>query len=119
MPYGPDDGTIAPSATLASIVFAPEMALAAMRHFREHYPETVKEFRLPSGINPTLAGDGSRCWITEGYFGLDQGIIVLMIENYRSELIWKLMRQCPYIRTGLRSAEVQRRLVVMTNRIVG
>jgi hypothetical protein len=30
---------------------------------------------------------------------------VLMIENYRSELIWKLMRQCPYIRVGLRSAE--------------
>ena len=36
--------------------FAPEMALAAMRHFREQYPEAVKEFRLPSGINPTLAG---------------------------------------------------------------
>ena len=105
VPYGPDDGTIVPAATLASIVFAPEMALAAMRHFREQYPEAVKEFRLPSGINPTLAGDGSRCWTTEAYVGLDQGAIVLMIENYRSELIWKLMRQCPYIRAGLRSAE--------------
>ncbi len=36
VPYGPDDGTIAPAATLASIVFAPEMALAAIRHFRAH-----------------------------------------------------------------------------------
>jgi hypothetical protein len=105
VPYGPDDGTIAPAATLASIVFAPEMTLAAMRYFRENYPEAVKEFRLPGGINPTLAGEGSRCWTTEGYVGLDQGTIVLMIENYRSELIWKLMRQCPYIKAGLRSAE--------------
>ena len=97
VPYGPDDGTIAPAATLASIVFAPEMTLAAMRHFREQYPEAVKDFRLPSGINPTLAGDGSRCWTTEGLCRSRPGRIVLMIENYRSELIWKLMRQCPYI----------------------
>ena len=37
-------------------------------------------------------------------FGLDQGIVVLMIENYRSQLIWKLMRRCPYIKAGLSNA---------------
>ncbi len=105
VPYGADDGTIAPSATLASIVFEPAMALAAIRHFCEHYPEIVSEYRLPSGFNPTLARNGSRCWVSEGYFGLDQGIVVLMIENYRSQLIWKLMRQCPYIGAGLRNAD--------------
>ena len=104
-PYGPDDGTIAPSATVASIVFAPEMVLAAMRHFCEHYPEIFSEHRLPSGFNPTFTRDGSRCWVSEGCFGLDQGIVVLMIENYRSQLIWKLMRQCPYIEAGLRNAD--------------
>jgi hypothetical protein len=105
VPYGADDGTIAPSATLASIVFAPEMALAAVRHFHKYYPEIVNEFRLPSGFNPTLARDGSRGWLSEGYFGLDQGIVVLMIENYRSQLTWKLMRQCPYIKAGLSNAD--------------
>ena len=105
VPYGPDDGTIAPSATLASIAFAPEMALAAIRHFCEHYPEVINEYRLPSGFNPTLVRNGSKCWISEGYFGLDQGIVVLMIENYRSQLIWKLMRQCPFIGNGLRNAD--------------
>jgi hypothetical protein len=105
VPYGPDDGTVAPPATLASVVFAPEMALAAIRHFCEHYPEIVNENRLPSGFNPTLAGNGSQGWISDGYFGLDQGIVVLMIENYRSQLIWKLMRQCPYIGNGLRNAD--------------
>ena len=105
VPYGPDDGTIAPPAALASIVFAPEMALAAIRHFCNHYPEMVSEYRLPSGFNPTLVSNGSQGWISEGYFGLDQGIVVLMIENYRSQLIWKLMRQCPYIGNGLRKAD--------------
>src|ERR1700691_5812398 len=54
VPYGADDGTIAPPAALASIVFAPEMALAAIRHFWDRYPEIVNEYRLPSAINPTL-----------------------------------------------------------------
>ena len=107
VPYGPDDGTIAPAATLASIVFAPEIALPATRHFCEHYPDIINEYRLPSGFNPTLTRNGSQCWVSEGYFGLDQGIVVLMIENYRSELIWKLMRQCPYIGKGLRNAKAR------------
>ena len=105
VPYGPDDGTIAPPAVPASIVFAPEMVLAAMRHFRDRYPQIVNDYRLPSGFNPTLVENGSQGWISEGYLGLDQGIVVLMIENYRSELIWKLMRQCPYIGNGLRGAD--------------
>jgi hypothetical protein len=105
VPYGPDDGTIAAPAVLASIVFAPEIVLAAIRHFHDRYPQIVNEYRLPSGFNPTLVENGPQAWISEGYLGLDQGIVVLMIENYRSELIWKLMRQCPYIGSGLRGAD--------------
>jgi hypothetical protein len=59
---------------------------------------------MPGGFNPTLPGDGPSGWISRDCFGLDQGIIVLMIENHRSGLIWKLMRRCPYIQTGLRRA---------------
>jgi hypothetical protein len=105
VPDGPDDGTIAPSATLASIAFAPEISLAAIRNFCERYSAVMDEYRLPSGFNLTLVRDGSRYWISEGYFGLDQGIVVLMIENYRSQLIWKLMRRCSYIGAGLRKAD--------------
>jgi len=104
VPYGPDDGTIAPWAALASLPFEPEIALAAARHCLTHYPEILKEGRLPSGFNPTLPGNNSHGWISEGHFGLDQGIIVLMIENYRSQLVWKLMRDCPYIKRGLERA---------------
>ena len=104
VPYGPDDGTIAPSAALASLPFAADIALSAVRHYCEQYPDMLREFRLPSGFNPTLAGNGPAGWISQGYFGLDQGIIVLMIENYRSQLIWSLMRDCPYIKRGLQRA---------------
>jgi hypothetical protein len=104
VPYGPDDGTIGPSAALASIPFAPELALRALRHFCAHYPDMFRCSRMPGGFNPTLPGDGPSGWISRDCFGLDQGIIVLMIENYRSGLIWQLMRRCPYIQTGLRRA---------------
>lgn len=104
VPYGPDDGTVCPPASLASLPFAPELALSALRQFCARYPEMTRDSRLPSGINPTLSGEGPNGWVSEGYFGLDQGILVLMIENYRSGLIWKLMRRCPYIGDGLRRA---------------
>jgi hypothetical protein len=103
-PYGPDDGTIGPCATLASLPFAPGFAISALRHICARFPDLAKDSRLPSGINPTFPGEGSSGWISNGCFGLDQGILVLMIENYRSRLIWKLMRQCPYIDIGLRRA---------------
>jgi hypothetical protein len=104
VPYGPDDGTIDPCAALASLPFVPELALSALRHFCARYPEMIRDWRLPSGFNPTLSGSGPAGWVSDGYFGLDQGILVLMIENHRSRLIWSLMRRCPYIRSGLGSA---------------
>jgi hypothetical protein len=103
-PYGPDDGTISLPAVIGSLPFAPEIVLPAARHIREQDPRIRRGYRAPSGLNPTLTTSDPFGWISEGYFGLDQGLIVLMIENYRSQLIWNLMRQCPYIRTGLRRA---------------
>jgi hypothetical protein len=105
VPFGPDDGTIAPAAALASLPFAPTLALSAVRNFLELYPEWTHTWRLPSGFNPSAPGADSRGWISEGHFGLDQGIVVLMIENHRSGLIWKLMRDSLPIRTGLKRAE--------------
>jgi hypothetical protein len=104
VPFGPDDGTIAPGAALASLPFAPVLALSAVRHFLEQYPEWEESWQLPSGVNPAAPGADSRGWISEGSYGLDQGLAVLMIENYRSGLIWKLMRNSPPIRLGLKRA---------------
>ncbi|HEX7668816.1 MAG TPA: glucoamylase family protein [Polyangiaceae bacterium] len=105
VPYGPDDGTIAPGAALASLPFAPSLALSATRHFLELYPEWTSTWRLPSGFNRDApSSDPERGWISEGFYGLDQGIVVLMIENHRTGLIWKLMRSSQIIRAGLKRA---------------
>jgi hypothetical protein len=104
VPYGPDDGTIAGWAALASLPFAPEVALDAVRQMHLRYPEMLPESRYASSFNPGLASVDHRAWVSPGNFGLDQGIVVMMIENYRTGLIWRLMRDCPPIRAGLRQA---------------
>jgi hypothetical protein len=103
VPYGPDDGTIAPWAMLATLPFCPEAAMQGTRHLLREYPQVCAQDRLSSGFNPTLVRDGAS-WLSEGWYGLDQGLLVLMIENHRTGLIWDLMRDCPYVRDGLRRA---------------
>jgi hypothetical protein len=104
VPYGPDDGTLAGWAPLASLPFAPEIALGAAGNMLQCYPEMLSAQRYASSFNPTLARTDGSAWVSAGHFGLDQGIVVLMIENHRTQLIWRLMRDCPYVGTGLRRA---------------
>ena len=104
VPYGPDDGTLSGCAALASLPFAPEVALRAARCMLARYPEMLRAQQYASGFNPSLAQAGREAWVSDGHFGLDQGVLMLMIENYRSGMIWKLLRDCPAIRTGLRRA---------------
>jgi hypothetical protein len=103
VPYGPDDGTIAPWAMLATLPFNAEAALAGTRHLLQNYPQVCAQDRFSSGFNPTLQCDG-RGWLSEGWYGLDQGLLVLMIQNARDGSLWKLLRGCPYIRAGLTRA---------------
>ena len=103
VPYGPDDGTIAPWAMLATLPFAPEAALAGTRRLLEIYPQVCPQDRFSSGFNPTLRGNAGG-WLSEGWYGLDQGLLVMMIENHRTGLIWEIVRHCGYVRDGLKRA---------------
>jgi hypothetical protein len=103
VPYGPDDGTVAPWAMLATLPFATEAALAGTRRLLEKYPQVCRQDRFSSGFNPTLAGDTGG-WLSEGWYGLDQGLLVMMIENHRTGSIWEIMRRCRYVRDGLERA---------------
>jgi hypothetical protein len=106
IPFGPDDGTIAPWAAIASLPFAPDIVLPALHHFNDSYPEMVSTYGFKCSFNPTFVDRNrdTRGWISSGYYGIDQGPIVLMIENFRSGLIWRLMRECPHVMRGLRRA---------------
>lgn len=112
--YSFDDGTLAPTALIGSLPFAPEIILPAIQStyksfgkhlytnygFLDSYNPSFK-FDLPSKIGKVIPNVG---WIANDYIGIDQGAILAMVENHQSELIWKTMRKNPYIKRGLKRA---------------
>jgi hypothetical protein len=102
IPYGPDDGTIGPWAPIACLPFDRDAALSATRHLLRTYPRACPRGRFISGLNPTLRKSGG--WRSKGWYGLDQGMVAMMIENARSGLIWELFGSSPHVRRGLRRA---------------
>jgi hypothetical protein len=67
-----------------------------------------KPYGFKATFNPTCPGKSStrNGWVSPWYYGLNQGPIVLMIENDRTGLLWQLMRNGPYMASGLRRAGV-------------
>jgi hypothetical protein len=104
VPYGPDDGTIGPCAALSSLPFAPELALSAVRHFCARYPEMIRDSRLPSGFNQTWSGRRPVRLGLRGLFPARPGHPHPDDRELSLAAIWKLMRRCHYIGSGLRRA---------------
>lgn len=106
IPNGPDDGTLAPWAVAGSLPFAPEVVLPSLKRINRDYPDMTSKYGFKCSYNPTFTSGKRKGagWVSQGYYGLDQGPIVMMIENYRSGLLWRLMRQCSHIVNGLRRA---------------
>jgi hypothetical protein len=106
-PFGPDDGTLSPWAVVASLPFAPTEVCAAIHHAIERLG--LKNAHGPgfeASFNPTYpeASAHARGWVSPWKYGLNQGPIVVMIENHLTRLVWTLMRSSPYIRRGLERA---------------
>src|SRR2546430_7724908 len=99
VPDGPDDGTLAPGAVAASLSFVPELVIDTLRELVRGYPKLHSEYGLRASLNPTFDD-----WVSPLNYGLDQGPIVMMIENHRTGLLWKLMRRSPYIWRGFQQA---------------
>jgi hypothetical protein len=110
-----DDGTISPMASISSIPFAPEVVIPTIHAFRKRYgTELYQRFGFLDAVNETFTYEDVKLrhgkvvpgmgWIASDYLGIDQGPIVAMIENYRSGLVWQIMRRNPYIRKGLERA---------------
>lgn len=110
-----DDGTIAPTAVAGSIAFAPEIVIPAIETMQERYGKDIYgEYGFLDSFNPSFTFKQADLlhgrvtddngWVDGDYLGIDQGPIVLMIENYRSGFIWDVMRRNPHIRKGLERA---------------
>jgi hypothetical protein len=106
IPFGPDDGTISPWAVVASLPFAPKIVLKTLRHAIEKLDLKKHRDGFDASFNPTYPEktDNKNGWVAPWKFGINQGPIIIMIENYKTGLIWSLMKECPYIINGLRNA---------------
>jgi len=114
-PHILDDGTIAPTAAVGCIAFAPEIVIPTIRAFRARFGEHLyQRYGFLDAVNPSFTFENvplrhgklveNLGWVDTDYLGIDQGAIVAMIENYRSGFIWKLMQRNAHIRRGLQRA---------------
>lgn len=109
-----DDGTIAPTAAISSIVFTPELSMKAMRAMSTRYGDNLySKYGFVDAFNPTLRSapelkhgriDPELGWFDVDYLGIDQGPILAMIENHRSGLVWETMKKNPHVIRGLKRA---------------
>ncbi len=107
VPDGPDDGTLAPWAAATSLPFAPEIVFPSIRYYREKLDLSAgNAYGFKATFNPTFPERGRNKWgwVSPHHYGINQGPILIMVENYRTQLVWKLMRGCPYVVEGLRRA---------------
>jgi len=113
--YINDDGTIAPTAAGGSLPFAPEICLPALRAMRDRYGDDLfTKYGFLDAFNPSFTYPDVKLthgrlvdalgWVDTDYLGIDQGPILLMSENLRSEMVWNVMKKSPYIRRGLQRA---------------
>jgi hypothetical protein len=97
-----DLGVISPTAAVSSIPYTPEQSMAAIRHFYYMLGDRLwGPYGFYDAFNIT---DG---WWGTSYVSIDQGPMVVMIENYRTGLIWDLFMSCPEVQNGLRKLEFQ------------
>jgi len=104
--YTEDDGTIAPTAAGGSIPFAPEVCITALEKMHEKYGDKIySQYGFKDAFNLTITyKNGTTGWVDQDYLGIDQGPIVIQIENYKSNFVWNLMKKNKYIVAGLKKA---------------
>jgi hypothetical protein len=109
-PDGQDDGTIAPTAALGSLPFAPEIVISCAESLRRQ-PGVFDRYGFKDSFNPSFAYtdpkvesgsvDRQHGWVAKDYLGIDQGPILLQAANFRDDFVWRYMRRVPAIRRGL------------------
>ncbi|MCW3092568.1 MAG: periplasmic beta-glucosidase [Ferruginibacter sp.] len=91
-----DNGTITPTAALSAFPYTPEYSMKALKHFYYDLGDKIwSEYGFTDAFNET------KNWYAKSHLAIDQGPIIVMIENYRSGLLWKLFMSCPEIKNGL------------------
>jgi hypothetical protein len=91
-----DLGVISPTAALSAFPYTPKFSMQALRHFYENLGDRIwSEYGFVDAFNET------KNWYAQSHLAIDQGPIIVMIENYRSGLLWKLFMSNPEVKMGL------------------
>ncbi len=101
-----DDGTIAPTAAGGSLPFAPDQCISALITMKQQFGDSLyRKYGFKDAFNMTYKNPtGSLGWFDTDYIGIDQGPILIQLENYQTGLIWDMMKKNKYIVNGLRRA---------------
>ncbi|MFS4418160.1 glucoamylase family protein [Maribacter sp. 2307ULW6-5] len=91
-----DTGVISPTAAISSLPYAPEESLRAMHYFYGHKDKLLGPAGFYDAFSPQF-----NFWVAEAYLAIDQGPQIIMIENYRTGLLWDLFMQNTEVRAGL------------------
>jgi len=105
--YKVDDGTLSPTAPGGSVPFAPGICIAALENMYVKYGDKIYGkygFKDAFNLSWREGNNSNPGWFDSEYIGIDQGPVVIQIENYKSGLIWKTMCRNAYIVKGLRLA---------------
>ena len=95
-----DRGVITPTAAISSIPYTPAESMAALKFFYYSMGDRLwGEYGFYDSFNL------SEGWTAKSYLAIDQGPIIVMIENYRSGLLWKLFMSCPEVQAGLKKLD--------------
>ena len=96
-----EDGTVAPYGALSFLPFTPKESIDALNHMYQ-IPGLVGEYGLYDAYSYVTKANGDLPWIGKSYLGIDKGLVLLMFENYSTQLIWKLLHQNKSIQKGLK-----------------
>lgn len=97
-----DWGTITPTAALSAFPYTPEYSMQALKHFYYDLGDKIwTEYGFADAFNE------SKQWYADSHLAIDQGPVIVMIENYRTGLLWKLFMSCPEVKQGLKKLDFQ------------
>jgi hypothetical protein len=93
-----DIGVIAPTAAISSMPFVPGPAMKALKFYYYTLGDKLwKEYGFVDAFSL------QELWYADSFLAIDQGPIIIMVENYRSGLLWNLFTSCPEVKTGMKS----------------
>ncbi|NLH38412.1 MAG: hypothetical protein GX468_09860, partial [Thermotogaceae bacterium] len=99
------DGTVPPAGAAGSIVFLPDESIAALEYYYKNYPQLWGKYGFKDAYNI----DVKPAWYAQDVIGIDKGITLLMIENYRNEFVWKYFMKNAYVQSGIEKVGLKKK----------